>query len=320
MQGYHHLKTSLLTLALMMSAMVQATEDLTAVATEHYQQQQWPEAIEAYRQLLAGDPQNEQAWYRLAQSHISLQQGLQALQANQQLSEAQQIPIQLVWYQQAQAWQLTGDEQAQLKALDQAVRSGYSNTRELEENPLWSELRKHQLFSDILQSADKNLRPCMYDERYRQFDFWLGRWEVYGDSEKSGPLFGHNHITRAEQGCLIMEQWQGASGSTGTSMNYFDGIQNQWVQRWVSGGGTVIDYSGGLISKAEGQQAMQLTGRIYYAQNSQQPQVRHFRGTWTVLKSGVVRQFFEESTDGGENWYTWFDGYYFRENNGQKDE
>ena len=35
-----------------------------------------------------------------------------------------------------------------------------------------------------------------------------------------------------------------------------------------------------------------------------------FRGTWTPLEDGVVRQHFEQSGDDGATWTTWFDGYY----------
>lgn len=166
--------------------------------------------------------------------------------------------------------------------------------------------------------VDKVTSPCMHDVNYRAFDFWLGDWEVYGKLDKSGPLFGHNSITRSEQGCLIMEHWRGASGSTGTSMNYYDGIIDQWVQRWVSGDGTVIDYSGGLMALADDKQAMQLKGKIFYISSKQQPQIRDFRGTWSPLEDGVVQQFFEESIDGGKTWKVWFNGFYFPLSEGEE--
>ena len=37
-----------------------------------------------------------------------------------------------------------------------------------------------------------------------------------------------------------------------------------------------------------------------------------FRGLWTALPDGRVRQFFEISTGDGATWATWFDGYYTR--------
>lgn len=179
-------------------------------------------------------------------------------------------------------------------------------------NPAFSSTAK----SVVNSQAASPPKPCMQNNTYRDFDFWLGEWDVYGNYEKTGVNFGHNSITQSESGCLIMEHWRGVKGSTGTSMNYYDGIVNQWVQRWVSAGGTVIDYSGGLIASEgvhadKGSKAMRLEGKIYYASSQQQPQIRDFRGTWTPLKKGVVRQLFEESTDAGKTWTVWFDGYYF---------
>jgi hypothetical protein len=52
---------------------------------------------------------------------------------------------------------------------------------------------------------------------------------------------------------------------------------------------------------------MVLIGHALYIQSGDR---RPFRGTWTPLPDGIVRQHFEESSDGGETWATWFDGYY----------
>ncbi len=160
-------------------------------------------------------------------------------------------------------------------------------------------------FSVWGQTATTQVNPC--DESvYRAFDFWLGEWQVYGKEDKSGPLLGANQITKEQGGCLIVENWTGASGTTGTSMNYYDGAKKQWVQHWVSPGGVSISYYGGLQGES-----MVLQGQIYYATKSENP-IRNFKGTWTPLKGGAVKQFFEESIDGGNTWYPWFTGYYFR--------
>lgn len=141
---------------------------------------------------------------------------------------------------------------------------------------------------------------------YHAFDFWVGNWDVYGDAKKSGPLLGTNRITKSQNGCLITEHWTSAKGTTGTSMNFYDGTQDKWVQHWVSEGGISISYSGGLVDDA-----MVLTGKIFYAGKDEQP-IRDFKGTWTPLDNGVVRQHFEESIDGGKTWQPWFTGYYFK--------
>lgn len=156
------------------------------------------------------------------------------------------------------------------------------------------------------QQATSKTHPCQFAPKFSDFNFWLGHWDVYGDIEKTTPLFGTNTIEKDQNGCLVTENWVGASGSTGTSMNYYDGTKEKWVQHWVSATGTVINIEGGLEHNS-----MTLTGKIFYINTEENP-VRDFRGTWTPVKAGVVRQFFEESVDGGKTWYPWFEGFYFR--------
>ena len=94
-----------------------------------------------------------------------------------------------------------------------------------------------------------------------------------------------------------------AGGGTGTRMNYFDPGSGQWVQVWM-GSGFLIDIRGGLVDGS-----MTLTGHIDYLANATR---KSFRGTWTALEDGRVRQFFEESPDDGKTWTPWFEGFYVR--------
>src|SRR3982751_4856124 len=50
----------------------------------------------------------------------------------------------------------------------------------------------------------------------RQFDFWLGDWDV---RDATGKLVGRNRITRVQGGCALEEQWSGNGGVTGSSLN-----------------------------------------------------------------------------------------------------
>ena len=142
--------------------------------------------------------------------------------------------------------------------------------------------------------------PCMDGGRYAEFDFWVGAWDVF---IPDGRQAGTNLIEKAEQGCVLVERWSGAGGSTGTSVNFYDPGRARWRQLWVSPNGGVIDIEGGLH---EG--SMVLEGTLTNAAGASQP----FRGAWTPNADGSVRQHFEVSSDGGETWATWFDGRYVR--------
>ncbi len=155
---------------------------------------------------------------------------------------------------------------------------------------------------DIEQEAESVMKyPCNNDVRFHEFDFWLGDWVVH---LADGSLAGHNSIVSREENCLLEETWQGAEGGTGTSINFLDKASGEWVQVWNSASGTQISIRGGLTP-----QGMLLNGKIHYVANGT---TAPFRGLWTKLEDGRVRQFFEQSNDGGKTWVPWFEGFYTR--------
>jgi hypothetical protein len=142
--------------------------------------------------------------------------------------------------------------------------------------------------------------PSCSDASFRQFDFWLGTWEV---KDASGKIAGSNTVRAQHQGCAISEEWRSATGSAGSSINYYDPRTSRWKQIWISPG-ALLEMSGGL----QGQE-MILEGPL---QDLMQSRTTLLRGVWTPLPDGRVRQHFTESKDGGKTWDEWFDGYYQR--------
>lgn len=154
----------------------------------------------------------------------------------------------------------------------------------------------------VALGAENDTRaPCQSQPGFGDFDFWIGNWQV---SLVSGETAGENQIVREQNGCVLVERWKGARGSTGISLNYYDAGDDRWVQNWVGSGGTVINIRGGLVDGS-----MRLEGTIQYLG---QGHTNAFRGTWTLLEDGRVRQFFEESKNNGETWEPWFEGLYAR--------
>ena len=150
-------------------------------------------------------------------------------------------------------------------------------------------------------ASAKPPRPCLDDDRFAEFDFWLGDWEVH---DGKGTFAGTNTIERAHGGCVLIENWNSVSGGTGMSINYLDMVSRQWVQVWNDGGGNQINIRGGLT-----EEGMLLVGKIHYVASNT---TAAFRGLWTALPDGRVRQFFEQSSDDGATWNTWFEGFYTR--------
>jgi len=141
--------------------------------------------------------------------------------------------------------------------------------------------------------------PACEAAPYRRFDFWVGEWDVF---LPDGTRAGSNVIDSTEGGCLLVETWTGATGSTGTSVNFWHPAQSRWIQLWVSSDGTVIEIAGDVVDGS-----MFLTGTLTGPRGRVQP----FRGRWTPNPDGTVRQHFEISPDGA-TWTTWFDSRYVR--------
>ena len=141
--------------------------------------------------------------------------------------------------------------------------------------------------------------PCAAPE-HRQFDFWVGEWEV---RDPSGRVVGTNSIAREyEEGCVLVERWRGASGFAGTSQNFWLAGDGRWHQNWIDHRATgPLWLSGGL----DGRGAMVMTDVDPGATPKN-------RITWTPNPDGTVRQRWEQSSDGGGTWTTVFDGMYAR--------
>ena len=137
---------------------------------------------------------------------------------------------------------------------------------------------------------------CVAPE-HRGFDFWLGRWEVL---LADGTVAGRNEIVAEQGGCVLIERWTGAKGGTGVSQNFYDVSSGEWRQLWISPG-VQIDVRG-----AAGAGEMVLEGTVNYVESGD---TFPFRGRWTLLEDGRVRQFFEEAREPGV-WQPWFEGFY----------
>lgn len=140
--------------------------------------------------------------------------------------------------------------------------------------------------------------PCAAPE-HRQFDFWLGHWEV---RTPEGKLAGYNMIRRTLGGCVLQENWRGARGHRGTSYNIYDASRRRWHQTWVDDEGNLLQLDGAF---ADGR--MVLTGETV---DSAGRTVRQ-RIIWEPLSGGKVRQLWESSPD-GISWKVEFEGIYSR--------
>jgi hypothetical protein len=157
-----------------------------------------------------------------------------------------------------------------------------------------------RLFLEVLVGC--SLTPAVTaaacdDPAYRQFDFWIGEWQVH---TPEGKLAGTNRITREYGGCVLHERYTTPRGYSGESLNTYDPGRRVWHQTWVDNEGTLL-----LLEGRFSDGRMRLEGENT---GNDGKKTRH-RITWTPNTDGSVRQFWE-STDGDGRWIVAFDGRY----------
>jgi len=180
------------------------------------------------------------------------------------------------------------------EAVEAGLGDGFLSTR-----PELAFVRGDTRFQALLADAARRSHPCLHEDRYRALDFWLGDWDVF-----SGPtLAGHNRISKIMDGCIVLEQWESASGSSGQSMNYYDPLAQAWRQAWVDTGGGVVHYRGQVRDGA-----MHFEGEQIEADGSRQLT----RVVLAPQPDGSIRHRIENSADGGKSWEPYFDGTYRR--------
>ena len=143
--------------------------------------------------------------------------------------------------------------------------------------------------------------PTCEAAEHRQFDFWIGDWEVF---LPSGQKAGENRVDSINAGCSLLENWSGRGGYTGKSLNIYDRTDKRWHQVWVDSTGGVLMLAGGFADKRMVLESGPVAG------GSGAPVIH--RIAWSINEDASVRQLWESSSDAGKTWTVQFDGKYVR--------
>ena len=279
----------------------QVTEVSTAANTA-YQQKDWVTAEKLYAELTQSNPKNPRFWYRLGVSERATGNNEEALH---DLKQAQNngLPLALVGFDMACAYSAMGQKDKALATLTEAVQQGYAQPERMNSEPALQPIKGDPRFAQLLDKAARNQRPCVYNAENRQFDFWVGEWDVVDAA--SGITAGSSRIEKELGECVIWENWTSANTTyAGKSYNVYNPLLKQWEQFWVDNVGGSIHFYGGLKDGV----------MDFYTDEITQPDgtklKRHLQ--FFSLAPDKVRQFSQGSTDGGKTWKVEYDFTYSR--------
>ncbi|MEP6472212.1 MAG: hypothetical protein ABJC74_00720 [Gemmatimonadota bacterium] len=142
-------------------------------------------------------------------------------------------------------------------------------------------------------------KPCSGPE-YHQFDFFVGDWIA---TKKDGTPAGTLLMTVEEGGCLLHEHWEGAGGTNGQSLNFYDKNDRRWHQVWVDNEGNWLNLSGTLVGKS-----MNFTATTTGPGGKRQL----LRAGFVDNGDGTAREWYDTSDDNGKSWQPQFDATFTR--------
>lgn len=140
--------------------------------------------------------------------------------------------------------------------------------------------------------------PACTAPEHRQFDFWVGYWDVYPTGKDK--LVAHSLIERLYAGCTIRENWMPLNNNNGGSLNMYDPADKKWHQLWQDSQNSRVTFDG-----AFGDGKMILVGNWKDANGPGKDALT--RMMYSTNPDGSVRQFGEQSTDQGKTWSPAFD-------------
>lgn len=273
-----------------------------ATADSAYTSGDWKSAEAVYAALLRKDPANARYWYRLGVSEKELGEFDRALAAFAK-AESAGAPRYMVRYALAETQARQGNSSAAFTSLQEALASGYALPDQMASDPDLTPLHSDPRFPKLVDQAKRAQAPCKFAPEHRQFDFWIGEWNVA--TAKGDVPAGDSRIELTLGDCVIVENWTSKnSGYAGKSYNVYNTSDKRWEQFWVDNSAGMIHFTGNLKDGV----------MDFYTADVPQPGgktlERHLR--FFPLGPDQVRQYSQGSNDHGKTWTDEYDFIYTR--------
>ncbi len=274
---------------------------LAKQAAAAYDAKDWRAAARLYRELAQANP-DPRTWNRLGISLNHTGQREQAIAAFEAGMKAG-LPPQNAEYGIATVYGASNNRELALRYLQQAVEHGLNLPEQIAANEDLALLRGDPQFVKIIEHATRNLKPCAHSAENRQFDFWLGEWDVVTANGETPA--GTSKIELILGDCVVQENWRSLGQPySGKSYNIYNMALKRWEQYWVDDAGGNIFFYGGLKDGV----------MDYWTDEVPQPDGTRLKRHLQFIRLGAdqVRQYSQGSTDGGKTWNVEYDFIYNR--------
>jgi tetratricopeptide (TPR) repeat protein len=249
--------------------------------------------------LAAVDPTDAPGWFKLGIARHDAGDYRGALAAYQHAEDLKLgQPFQL-WQREARAHARLGEADATFALLKKLTDNGFSNADAVNAENDYIPIRTDARYAEAIAAMRKNQHSCSTPE-FRQFDYWLGEWDV----ESGGQKIARSSVQLILDECVIFENYEAQRGYAGKSFSLYDANTKQWEQRYVDTTGALHHWTEGRLD-ANGAMVFTWTYTLRGVKTMN-------KMTYVKEGSDKVRQILEASTDDGKTWAQTYNGLYTR--------
>jgi tetratricopeptide (TPR) repeat protein len=266
--------------------------DAEAAAQQLFLAQEWKGAAEAYQNVVAAEPTDGRAWFRLGVCRFHGGEAGRSIAAFERAVELRfQAPM--AAFMAARAAAGLGEAPTALDWLGRAVEAGFAQVDLLRASTELQALAGDPRFEALLAATERAAAPCLNEPEPRRLAFWVGSWDVI----YLGARIATSTVERLENGCLYLETYA-QPGASSRSLHYYHRGLGRWRQVYVDGLGGVGEYSGEFRD-----------GALHYAGEFRTGggELQLYRMSYRDLGAAGVEQVAEASTDGGKTWALRYD-------------
>ena len=272
-------------------------------ANKLVKEKKWKLAEKAFHKIVEIEPKNARAWFMLGISKHSQKDWNGAIEAFKKNVEIAKTPFGM--YNVAAGYSQLNKKDLAFEWLEKALKSGAAYGSNISSDNDFKNIKDDSRFEKMLEIVDKTINPCMYSAKARQFDFWIGDWDVLVNGRK----VGENLVEREVNGCILVENWKNTGGGTGKSINVYNAVAKKWKQFYVGSQGAVLEFEGEYKDKV-----LHMKGETVDLKGAKTMHILEFHN----LEDKTVRQLWKQSTDGGETWNAVWDSIYKRKETAKK--
>jgi tetratricopeptide (TPR) repeat protein len=259
-----------------------------------YTNKNWAAAKMKYVTCLKEDGSNSMTWNRLGYCNQNLGLYEEAMRDYDQALSHQPVPMvkNIVLFRKATLYSLMNKPAEAKGWLVQATTAGYNSLNDLDSLPAFKNLRESPDFGNIRKLIYGIVYPCSREPRNRDFDFWIGDWNVYRTGTQL--LSGYSHVEAIAGGCAVLENYTSTQAYSGKSFNYYDTVSGKWMQDWIG--------SGGPADRQHFDQGEFKDGMMHFIYNTTGPNGEKTRGNFIFyfISRDSVRQYQDVIDDQGK--------------------